>query len=296
MNTDKKLLLAGIGEILWDILPGGKQLGGAPANFAYHAGALGAEGAVVSAIGTDDLGDEVFYCLNKLFLETHYIARNQNRPTGTVSVQVDSAGKPHYTIHENAAWDFVPFTEALGELARKTNAVSFGTLAQRSAITRETVRRFLKETDKDCLRVFDINIRQAFYSREVIEASLALASALKINDEELAMVGGLLGVGGTENKIIEGLASRYHLQIIALTRGERGSLLWIGGQKIEHEGIKTTVVDTVGAGDAFTAAMVLGYLTGMDLAEISRQANEVAAYVCSQPGATPPIPEILRLV
>ena len=292
--THSQLTVVGLGEILWDLLPDGKQLGGAPANFAYHAKALGARGVVVSCVGDDDLGREIIDRLRELGLGTEHIAVDQRHPTGTVSVALDAAGKPRYTIHENVAWDFIPSSPALMKLAARTGAVCYGSLCQRSELSRETVRTFLQATRPDCLRVFDINLRQSFYSREIADTMLSLSNVLKLNDEELPVVAELLSIKGTEADILWTLTGRYRLRLIALTRGASGSLLWTPNASSTHAGIRPPrIVDTVGAGDAFTAALTVGLLRGDPLDQINDHANRIASYVCAQPGATPPLPESL---
>lgn len=286
-----KPVLVGIGEILWDLLPAGRQLGGAPANFACHAQALGGEAYPVSCIGADPLGDEIRTRLGRLGLGTQYLAADPAHSTGTVTVELSADGKPTFTIMTGVAWDHVPQSPALLDLARRTDAVCFGSLAQRAPVTRDTIAAFLQATPPRALRVFDINLRQQFYSRAIIDASLRLANVLKINDEELPVVAELLGLAATDEagRLAE-LAKRYPLRAVALTCGSRGSLLLAGGQLSRHPGITVKVVDSVGAGDAFTAAFVLGLLRGHDLESINVHANRVAAYVCTQAGATPPLP------
>ncbi|MFH1009355.1 MAG: carbohydrate kinase [Candidatus Latescibacterota bacterium] len=284
------LLLVGLGEILWDQLPSGKKLGGAPANFAYHAHALGGIGAVVSCIGDDPLGRELLAKLDALDLKRDHVIVDKLYPTGTVSVQVDPSGHPSYTIHEPVAWDFIRESLQLLELAARADAVCFGSLAQRSEVSRRTIQSILRATRSSCLRIFDVNLRQSFYSREVISTSLELAHILKINDEELPVVADMLSLSGDESPILEALAIRYNLGIIALTRGDRGSLLYSTGRISEHKGHPAQVADTVGAGDSFTAALALGVLRGDDLDQINDHANRLASFVCSQVGATPALP------
>jgi fructokinase len=285
-------VVIGLGEVLWDLLPAGKQLGGAPANFAWHAQQLGARSAVVSAVGRDPLGDEILARLRAMELDGSHVSVDDTHPTGTVSVTLDLAGVPNYVIHEDVAWDFIPAGGPLDELARRADVVCFGTLAQRSEASRQAVRKFLFETRADCLRVFDINLRQRFYDRHVIEASLARASVLKLNDQELPAIAKLLTLprdeAGAVRMLFRGLVN---LRLVALTRGSSGSTLFArDGVVSHHPGVGTTLVDTVGAGDAFTATLAIGLLRGRPLDHINEVANRVAAYVCSQPGATPPLP------
>ena len=285
--------VVGIGEILWDRLPGGKQLGGAPANFVYHAAALGAAGHIVSAVGNDPLGREIGERLAALNLDHRYLAVNADYPTGTVDVQLDPDGKPRYVIHEQGAWDFIPWSDALRDLAKQTAAVCYGSLSQRAGISRQTIRAFITTMPSASLRVFDVNFRQAFFSGTIVHDLLSLSNVLKISDEELPVVSRLLSVDGSDEDVIRTLMSRYRLCLVALTRGAQGSVLVASEGAFTHPGVRANIVDTVGAGDAFTAGMVMGMLHGLDFNRISDLANRLAAYVCSQPGATPKIPEAL---
>jgi fructokinase len=283
-----------IGEILWDLLPSGKQLGGAPANFAYHAHALGAESRVVSRVGDDPLGREIRDRLRALGLATDGVGVDTVAPTGTVSVELAADGQPRFTIHENVAWDRLVADEASLAFVAQADAVCFGSLAQRSEPSRNCIRKLVTVAPAAALRVFDINLRQHFYSREIVEESLRLANALKLNDAELPVLAAMFGLGGGVREQLAVLAERFSLRAVALTRGARGSLLLANGDWSEHAGLIVKVVDSVGAGDAFTAAMALGLLAGRPLDGINRRANEVAAYVCSQPGATPVLPAYFK--
>ena len=284
-----KYKVLGIGEILWDLLPSGKQLGGAPANFAYHAHALGAEARPISRVGNDPLGREILDRLCTLGLPTDGVSVDPTAPTGTVSVELQPDGQPRFIIHENVAWDRL---EALENV--QADAICFGSLGQRCAPAQRAIRAMVAAAPDDALRVFDINLRQRFYSREIIESSLALSDALKLNDAELPVLAEMFGLGGDTRAQLAALAGRFRLRAVALTRGANGSLLLADGAWSEHPGLRVEVVDAVGAGDAFTAVWTLGLLAGQPLDEINRRANEVAAYVCSQSGATPPLPEPLR--
>jgi len=292
-KSKRKFILVGLGEILWDMLPGGKQLGGAPANFAYHAQALGGQGVVVSCIGNDELGKEILSSLDELQLQRQYVSVDNSHPTGTVTVKLDEDGKPDYIIHENVAWDFIPFNSSLSVLAAQTAAVCFGSLCQRSPVSRKTIRSFLAATGADCIRVLDINLRQSYFNREIINTMLELSNVLKLNDEELAVVANLLGITGSETDILSQLAERYALRLIALTRGASGSQLYAQGEDSNHQGFPVQIADTVGAGDSFTAAMTLGLLNSKNLDTINKYANRVASFVCSQSGATPKLPDSL---
>ena len=294
MNRENTFTLVGLGEILWDILPEGKQLGGAPANFAYHAQSLGAKGVVASCVGDDDLGREILGCLDKLSLDRQYISIDRDHPTGTVTVELDENGNPNFTIHENVAWDFIPLNEDLLDIAAETDAVCFGSLCQRSDVSRKTVQKFLQATKPDCIRVFDINIRQSYYSRKIIDTMLKLSNVLKLNNEELPLVSKILEIKGSESEILAQVSRGYELRLIVLTKGPKGSRLYIQGKDSIHKGIPPAkIVDTVGAGDAFTAAVTLGFLKGNDLDQINKHANRVASFVCSQSGATPKLPHDL---
>jgi fructokinase len=294
MSSGNAYTLVGLGEILWDMLPDGKKLGGAPANFAYHAQALGARGVVVSCIGDDDLGEEIMSRLEKLGLDRSYIAVDKDHPTGTVSVELDEKGVPNFTIHQNVAWDFIPSNPDLLDLAAQTDAVCFGSLCQRSQGSRDTVRSFLQATKPDCVRVFDINIRQSFYSKDIVHDMLEISNVLKLNDDELPLLAELLSITGSEADILSQLTDSYKLRLIALTRGANGSTLYVEGKSLEHKGFPPAqIADTVGAGDAFTAAMTLGLLQGKELDIINDVANCVASFVCSQSGATPELPDSL---
>jgi fructokinase len=286
--------ILGIGEVLWDLLPAGPQMGGAPANFAYHARALGADAGLVSRIGDDPRGRRILKRLRRWGLPTDHVAVDPAAPTGTVSVKISSDGQPQFSITENVAWDRIEADSRAVELAAAAEAVCFGSLAQRSVVSRAGIRKLVAATSPRALRVFDINLRQHYYTPEIIEASLHLANILKINDQELKTLADILRLQRGIAKQIQCLAERYKLTVVALTRGVRGSLLYREGQWSDHPGVPTRVKDTVGAGDAFTAAMVLNLMAGRSLDEVNRRANHVAAYVCSRPGATPRLPARLR--
>jgi fructokinase len=293
-EEDRKFIVVGLGEILWDVLPDGKQLGGAPTNFAYHSHVLGVEGVVASCVGQDELGKEILESLTNLGLSTDYIAIDAEHPTGTVTVELDSEGNPEYTIHEDAAWDFIPSSPELMELAAKADAVCFGSLSQRSKTSQETVRQFLEATHSGCIRVYDINLRQQYYSKEIIDDMLTRAEVLKLNDEELPVVASLLGIEGDDNAVLGSILKRYGLLLIVLTRGGDGSLLFGDGEiSICRSFDSIEIADTVGAGDAFTAAVTTGLLHGKKLDEINKFANRLAGFVCTQNGATPKVPESL---
>lgn len=285
-----KKLVVGLGEALWDVLPEGKKLGGAPANFAYHAGQfLGQENTLaISALGEDKLAEETIESLEEHGLR--YLMPRVPYPTGTVQVQLDEQGIPTYDIRENVAWDNIPFTPEIEEVARQCRAVCFGSLAQRNVVSRENIHRFLDATPKDCMKIFDINLRQNFYTREVIQESMQRCNILKINDEELVTIGRMFGYPGLdiENKCWL-ILGKYNLDMLVLTCGTNGSYVFAPGQMFFRETPKVQVADTVGAGDSFTGAFCSAILTGKSISEAHKLAVEVSAYVCTQNGAMPKV-------
>ncbi len=285
--------IVGIGEALWDCLPEGRKLGGAPANFAYHVGQFGWRSTVVSAIGNDALGDEILQVFDKVKL-SHDIAR-VGWPTGTVQVTLSEDGIPSYEIYEDVAWDNIPWTEELAALAARTKAACFGSLAQRSPVSRQTIMRFLASMDENTERIYDINLRQHFYSLDVIEESLRSATMLKLNDEEIAVVAKLLGLSGSMEEQCRRMLSRYpRLRLVVLTCGAVGSYVFDAAETSYIETPKVVVADTVGAGDSFTATFVAHILAGASIREAHRKAVAVSAYVCTQHGAMPKLPEELN--
>ena len=284
----------GIGEVLWDLLPSGPQLGGAPANFAYHAHALGARSQVISRVGMDNRGDEIRRRLGDMDLPDNLVQMDSSLPTGTVSVVLTGNGVPEYTIHENVAWDHLAVTNEALAFVRAADAICFGSLAQRNPVSRLAIQRLVSAAPAATWRIFDINLRQNYFNREIIEASLKLANVLKLNDSELPILATLFGGKGSIESQIEFLADKFGLRVVALTRGADGSLLFREGRWSEQASAKITVKDTIGAGDSFTAALCLGLLRGLELDEINSAANQVAAYVCSCAGATPTLPNDLR--
>ncbi|MBR0245942.1 MAG: carbohydrate kinase [Bacteroidales bacterium] len=283
----------GIGEALWDMLPEGKKLGGAPANFAYHASQFGLEGLAVSAIGHDPLGEELVGQLEEHALPYH-LAR-VDYPTGTVQVTLDSRGVPQYEIKTGVAWDNIPYTKELADLAANCQAVCFGSLAQRSPVSRESIGLFLDAVPEDCLKVFDINLRQDFYNKEVLESSFRRCDILKINDEELVVMARLFNLPGLalEEKC-RYLIKEYDLKMLILTCGVNGSYVFYDGGMSFLETPKVQVADTVGAGDSFTGAFVGSLLTGKSVTEAHETAVKVSAFVCTQSGAMPTIPDNLK--
>lgn len=278
-------IVVGLGEILWDVFPERKVLGGAPANFAYHVSQFGFNGYTVSAIGEDLLGKEVLTSLEEKGL--NYLIESTDYPTGTVQVQLNKVGVPTYEICENVAWDNIPFTARTENLAKNTKAVCFGSLAQRSEVSRATIRKFISMMPKDSLKIFDINLRLSFYSKEIIEESLELANIMKINDEEVVTVAELFGWEGEEQEICMRILETYKLDILILTKGTDGSFVFTPRQSSYQPTPKIQVADTVGAGDSFTAAFVAAYMHGERIEDAHHLAVEVSAYVCLQHGAMP---------
>lgn len=287
------LRVLGVGEVLWDLLPGGASLGGAPANFACHARALGADAAVVTRVGQDTRGREILERLQGLGLPSSLVQVDETRPTGTVSVELDDGGVPRFTIQEGVAWDSLLAPEVALAAARDADAVCFGSLAQRHEPARSSVQALVAATPAASLRIFDVNLRQQYYSRERLERSLQLANVLKLNDGELPVLASLFALEGPLPAQLDTLARRFELRLVALTRGGQGSLLRGDTGSSDHPGVPTQVQDTVGAGDAFTAALAMGLLLGWPLDQVNARANEVAAHVCSFAGATPPLPDRL---
>ena len=287
--------VAAIGEILWDIFPDTKCLGGAPFNVVCNTTRLGMKGSIVSSVGHDLLGMEILDAVEREGVSAECIKVNPRFPTGTVSVSLDDKGKPSYVINENTAWDHLEWNENIGLLTRKCDAVVFGSLAQRSPSTRRLILRFLRQRyKKSCLRVFDINLRKPHIDRTIIMNCFPLIEILKLNDDEFAIIGNMLNARGDTDKTIKILMEDYGIPFIAVTRGDKGSLLIRDGKVSNHPGYKVDVVDTVGAGDAFTAAIIVGALKGKSLDEINDNANRLASYVCTQRGALPPIPESIK--
>ncbi|MEZ7198351.1 carbohydrate kinase family protein [Pseudodesulfovibrio karagichevae] len=288
------ILAVGLGEILWDVLPRTRLLGGAPANFAYHVNALGGAGVPVSRVGDDDLGREALSLLVCLGLNIDAVSLDEDHPTGTVDARVDADGVATYVFPDDVAWDFLTLDQSALTLAANADVVCFGSLAQRGEVSRRAVHHFLAATKKG-LKIFDINLRQDFYSAEILAASMDAADVLKINDAELDVVTGLFSLPQGEQPALRALMERHDLDLAVLTRGDKGSLLLSPDTVSDLPGEPVEVVDTIGAGDAFTAALALGHLKQWPLDEINRYAAKVAAHVCSQPGAMPEMPRKLRL-
>jgi len=287
-----KRYVVGLGEVLWDVLPDGKKLGGAPANFAYHAGQFGLETLAVSALGKDALAEETIAALDERGLK--YLLPRVDYPTGTVQVTLTVDGIPTYEIKENVAWDNIPYTPELAEIASNCRAVCFGSLAQRNVTSWATIRQFLDNTPTDCLKVFDINLRQQFYTKDVIEESLKRCNILKINDEELVIIKRMYGYDDLDMRgICEKILADYQLKMLVLTCGTNGSYVFAPGLTSFQETPKVKVADTVGAGDSFTGSFCASILNGKSLEDAHRKAVAVSAFVCTQNGAMPKYPEDL---
>lgn len=287
--------IVGLGELLWDVLPDGKKIGGAPGNFAYHSSQFGFDSAVVSAIGHDKLGDEIKENLDNKGLGG--IIERVEYPTGVVQVTLDDNGVPIYDIKENVAWDNIPYTAELETLAQQTLAVTFGSLAQRNIVSRSTINRFLDTMgdDEDSYKIFDINLRQGFYTRETICNSMDRCNILKINDEELVAISRMFGYPGIDlQDKCWILLAKYKLKMLILTCGVNGSYVFTPGNVSFVETPKVDVADTVGAGDSFTATFISAILNGEGVNDAHRKAVRVSAYVCTQHGAMPVIPENLK--
>lgn len=288
-------IIVGMGEALWDVLPEGKKLGGAPANFAYHVSQFGLNSRVVSAVGQDKLGMEILDNFREKQL--YGMVEIVPYPTGTVQVELDAEGVPCYDIKEGVAWDNIPYTQALDGLARQTRAVCFGSLAQRSIVSRETIHRFLDAMPDEpgTLKIFDINLRQSFYTKEILCESFRRCNVLKINDEELVTVSRMFGYPGIDlQDKCWILLAKYDLKMLILTCGVNGSYVFTPGHVSFVETPKVQVADTVGAGDSFTASFTAAILKGCAVEEAHRLAVETSAYVCTQQGAMPLLPERLK--
>lgn len=280
-----KPIVIGMGEFLWDVLPTGRKAGGAPINFAYHASQNGAEGWAVSAVGNDADGRELLEVTAGHGIRT--LVATVDKPTGTVDVSLCN-GQPAYTIHENVAWDHIPLTEEMLSLARRAGAICFGTLAQRGEVSQRTTRAMVEATPADAYRIYDINLRQHFYSKELIDRSLRIANVLKINDDELVLLQEMFALPKDTDAACRHLAERYGLRMVVLTGGARFSSVYTGELISTLPTPRVEVVDTVGAGDAFSGTLMASLLTGSTIAEAHRNAVDTAAYVCTCAGAWPP--------
>jgi fructokinase len=302
MNEEipKRQLIVGLGELLWDLLPAGRQLGGAPANFALMSARLGNHAAVLSRIGRDEPGRDAVAVLKAFPIDLGHLQVDSEHPTGTVTVELNE-GQPSYRIAEPVAWDFFDFTPEWQQLATRADAVCFGSLAQRSAMSRQTIQSFLAATTAKCVRVFDVNLRQHYFSPEVLEESIELATILKMNDGEVPIVMRLLDLDPDESIALPGIAGlikaaeilieEFPLQLVCITRGGEGSVLATRDEVHLHRGVATQVADTVGAGDAFTAALTHYFLRGAPLEVLNEAGNRWGSWVASQQGAMAPLPD-----
>jgi len=288
-------VIVGLGELLWDLLPSGKRLGGAPANFTVMSSRLGNRAVIASRLGNDPLAAEARQALKAFPADISLLQTDPEHPTGTVGIEI-RGNEPHYIIHEPAAWDFMEWTPEWRTLAQSADAVCFGSLAQRHPASRATIREFLAATRPDCVRVFDVNLRSPFFSVDVIDASLASATIFKLNEVEVPEVLAMLGLSrpadSSETSLLaaaRSLLQKYPIQLVAITMGGEGSLLATRESFHRHRGVPTTVTDTVGAGDAFTAALVEAYLRGASPAEMNEAGNRWGGWVASQRGAMPPL-------
>lgn len=283
-SNNKKTVVVGIGELLWDILPTGKKAGGAPINFVYHASRLGAEGFAISAVGDDELGHEILSELDNNAIR--YLIEKVPYPTGTVQVALQE-GVPDYIINERVAWDHLSPTSNAIDLAEQADAICFGTLGQRSSQSRETIQAILSFAPDEAYRCFDINLRQHYYTKELIEESLYLANVLKINDEELAVLRDLFHLEGTDREVANWFIERYNLRMLVLTAGALYSTIYTANEESTMQTPVVQVADTVGAGDAFSGALIISLLKGASLKEAHEFAVKIAAYVCTKEGAWP---------
>lgn len=286
------LTIVGLGELLWDLFPTGRQLGGAPANFAYCSHLLGDNGTVVSRVGADELGNDIRESLATFGLSDDFVQTDDEHPTGTVKVKLDKAGQPDFTITYPSAWDFLEWSAPLQHLATSADAVAFGTLAQRSPESRNTIRRFLDELRPEAAKVFDVNLRQSFYSTEVLRESISRATIVKLNQDEVPKVASLLELPAKDlRSFAREVLESFNLPLICITRGEKGSLLLSATEEHDHPGYRVKVRDAVGAGDAFTAGLVNQVLHGASLGEANDFASRMGAWVASNSGAMPPAPD-----
>lgn len=291
MNQHKQHVIAGIGELLWDVLPDAEVIGGAPVNFAYHVTALGARGIPITTIGRDTRGEKALDELQQRGVDTAAISTVSQYPTGFVPVVLEKEGKATYVFPDQLAWDHLLINDYAAALPAGLDAICFGTLGQRSPHSRRVIGDYLDSLRPATVKVFDINLRQNFYSRQVIEDSLLRADIFKLSEEELPVLGQLLALQEPMEQWLKLIVKRYNLAMAIFSRGEKGSLLCTPDDFSDHPGITADVTDTIGAGDSFTAAAIIGYLRGLTLDAINAQANKVAAYVCSQRGGMPYLPE-----
>jgi fructokinase len=286
--SKKKYRIAGLGEVLWDIFPEEKKIGGAPANFTAHAQQLGAQSFILSSIGNDALGLEAQRLLRQADVDTRGLVVNSDFPTGWVEVFLDDQGNADYKIHDNAAWDYIPFDGTAKKIANQLDAVCFGTLAQRNSVSQNSIFKILEETPKDCLRVFDVNFRKDFFNPQMVEQSLNYANILKMNEHEFDAINEMFSIPKNLKKGMFSLIDRFDLKMCILTLGKKGSIM-AGNNYFSHqtEIPSIRIKSTVGAGDAFTAAAVMGWLNQKPLDQINREASDIAAWICTQLEAVP---------
>ncbi|MDI6699495.1 MAG: carbohydrate kinase [Candidatus Saccharicenans sp.] len=296
MSKSEKILVLAVGELLWDIFPDDKRIGGAPANFAYYLKKIGENPVLISRVGQDSLGVQALTTCRSAGLINDSIQVDSIHPTGRVRVELDKKGVPNFEIEQDAAWDFLEEEDHLFSLVKNAAAVYFGTLAQRNEISRNTIQRLQAGTGPGCLKVLDLNLRSPYHNRQIIESSLEMADVLKLNLEELNIVSRLFSFSGTESERLKVLMGKFSLKVVAMTAGSEGSLIVAGGKEYRHPGYLVNVVDTVGAGDAFTAALVDGLIKEMDFDEIGKSANRLASFVCTRKGAWVNISDLVRPV
>ncbi len=282
--SDKPFVI-GIGEVLWDVFEDEKHIGGAPLNFVYHTLQLGCDSHIISSVGEDPIGDELFDRLNELGIDASYISRSDKYPTGKVNVSLDSNGVPTYDIQEGVAWDNITMDQSLKAAAQRADAICFGSLAQRGDKSRRTIKTLLDATSECCLKIFDINLRQHFFSEKIVVESLQRSDVLKINSDELQIISKMFGY--SVDQAIKMVMKDFSIRLVACTLGEEGSVLVTENEISQLRPPSIKIVDTVGAGDAFTAALTYGLLSDLPLSEIHRNANELAAFICTCSGAMP---------
>ncbi|MFG0335121.1 MAG: carbohydrate kinase [Maioricimonas sp. JB049] len=286
-------IVIGLGELLWDVFPDRRLPGGAPANVAFQAGQLGCRGVIASRVGSDDLGDELYSYLDEKGLDSRYVQRDPEHPTGRVTIELSDDGQPDFTIHEQVAWDYLALDDSLQQVASEAAAVCFGTLAQRSPIARQTIHSVLAATPHNCLRVYDVNLRQQFYDRSWIEPSLDKASVVKLNHDEVDVLAEQLDLPSDSIGFAGAVQDKYAIDWVCITRGADGCLISTNDETVDVPGRPIEVVDTVGAGDAFTAALIATRLEGWPLRPAAEFANRVGGLVASRSGAMPALTEEL---
>ena len=292
VKIDTRATIVGLGELLWDRLPSGPQLGGAPTNFIYYTSLLGAEGIIATCVGEDRLGSLAIDKVAGFGLTTDWIQRDQIHPTGTVDITIGSNGEPYFNIEQNAARAFMSWTNEWQVLASRVDLVCFGTIARYQTYSANTINAFIDAMKPSALRIFDVNLRQKLYSPLLLEKLFQQSDVVKLNAQELLVVGNILNIEGKDLEAkAEGLLARYKLDIVCVTRGSEGSILLSPTETVIHNGVKVQVADTIGAGDAFTATLACGYLNHIPLQNISEGANQLSAWVASRPGATPVVDE-----